>query len=254
MNDILAEVGAFLVWLPERAWALVAGSDREWQLLGAAGLCLPLLCLVVCGRLAATADHRALRRQYRKLAKAGVADWELPCRLLTTREGWDELPDEFLMELAARLMERDSVIDFILLVEGDDFERDQFVRLTGYDPDAAMRGLSVLLTDHAVGLKAQAALGVLGLAIQIDPENHLALIDLATAHYAAKRFAEALPLLDQAITLGQQAKAGLPEATRGAAAQRGPAPGFTAQTLHGVLKLAGEMYDDCVERVGPEPA
>ena len=44
------------------------------------------------------------------------------------------------------------------------------------------------------------------------------------------------------------------KATRGAAAQRGPVPGFTAQTLHGVLKLAGEMYDDCVERVGPEPA
>ena len=184
-----------------------------------------------------------------------MADWELPYRLLTTRHGWDGLPDEFLMELAACLMARDNVIDFILLVEGDDFERDHFVRLTGYEPDPAMRGLSVLLTDHAAGLKARAALGVLGLAILIDPENHLALIDLATEHYTAKRFAEALPLLDQAIDLGQQAASVRPEDLSGAAAARRPgAPGLTAQTLHGVLKLAGEMYEDCVERVGPARA
>ena len=61
-----------------------------------------------------------------------------------------------------------------------------------------MRYLSVMLTDQAAGLKSRQAIGVLELAVQIDPENHMALIDLATVHYSAKRYAEALPLLELA--------------------------------------------------------
>lgn len=252
MDDTSAEIGTVLLGLLGGAWAVFAGMDPRWQLMSVGGLCLLVLVLVVRARLAASANQRALLRQHRKLVKAGVADWELPYRLLTTRQGWEELPDEFLMEVAARLVERDRVIDFILLVESDGFERDHFVRMTGYDPDAAMRGLSGLLTDHAASLKARDALRVLDLAVLLDPENHLALIDLATAHYSAKRFAEALPLLDQAINLGQQAAARRPEDLGGA--RRPGAPGLSAQALHGVLKLAGEMYEDCAERVGPRTA
>lgn len=251
MDDIMADIGPFFLWLIDEAWALVAGLDPWSQLLLVAGLLLLLLTLSVRARSAATAGQRALCRQYRKLAKEGVADWQLPIRLLNSREEWEQLPEEFLMELASRLVERDKVIDFILLVEGDDFERDLFVRLTAFEPDTAMRDLSVLLTDHAAGLKARKAIGVLDLAVRIDPENHMALIDLATEHYSAKRYAEALPLLEQAMYLSQSV---VPQARAAAARQGIGAQGTTAHALHDVLKLLGEMYEDCVERVGPKTA
>ena len=251
MDDILAEAGPFLSWLIDGAWAFYNGLDPWSQLLLAAGLLLLLLTLSVRRRSAATAGQRALRRQYRKLAKQGVPDWQLPLRLLTGRAEWDQLPEEFLMELAARLVERDKVIAFILLVEGDDFEREPFVRLTNFEADAAMRDLSVMLADHAAGLKPRQAAGALELAVQIDPENPMALIDLATLHYSAKRYAEALPLLEQAMELSQTA---VPQARAAASRPASGAQGIPAHALHDILKLLGEMYQDCLERVGPKTA
>jgi tetratricopeptide (TPR) repeat protein len=248
MDDILADIGPFFLSLLDDAWALFNGLDPSSQLMVVGGLCLLLLYLRVRARCAATADQRALCRQYRKLAKEGVPDWQLPFRLLNSRDEWEQLPEEFLMELASRLVERDKVIEFILVIEGDDFERDPFVRLTGYEPDNAMRNLSVLLTNHAANLKARKAIGVLELAVQIDPENHLALIDLATAHYSAKRYADALPWLEQAMNLSQHA---VPQAKAAASRRESGAQGMTGHALHDVLKLLSEMYDDCVERVGP---
>ena len=77
------------------------------------------------------------------------------------------------------------------------------------------------------------------------------LIELGTEHYLAKRFAKALPLLEQAISLGQQAMAGLPSDrdSRGRALA-GKSPRLTVERMRSILKVAGEMYEDCVERVG----
>jgi len=64
--------------------------------------------------------------------------------------------------------------------------------------------------------------------------------------------AEALPLLEQAMDLSQRA---VPQARAAAASLHGlAAPGATAHALHDVLKLLGEMYQDCLERVGPKTA
>ena len=89
--------------------------------------------------------------------------------------------------------------------------------------------------------------------MQIDPENHWALIELASEHYAAKHFAKALPLLEQAISLGEQAMAGLPRDrdARGRALAA-KSSRLTMEKMHAVLKVAGEMYEDCAERLGPK--
>ena len=253
MEGILAEAGSLdFAGIFARILDFLADLDSGWQLWAGGGICLLLLWRVVHERLATTAEHRALCRQYKKLAKAGVAEWERPYRLFTGREGWNVLPGGFLMELTSRLIERDKVIDFILLAEEfDQAQSLQFARLAKGDPDTAMRDLSAFLTDFAEGLPAPKMVAMLGFAVQIDPENHWALIDLATEHYVAKRFAKALPLLEQAISLGEQVMVGLPRDrdARGRAlashAQR-----LTIEKMHSILKVAGEMYEDCAERVG----
>ena len=239
MDQVLGQLGSLFFTALEDFRAFLLGLDPLTQLSLIGGLVLLLVVLRLRARLAATSGHRALCRQYRKLVKSGVAEWELPFRLLESREEWDHLPKEFLMELASRLEQRDRIIEFILLVEGDDFDREDFVRLMNYEPDTAMHELSVMLTDHAAELKAKPAIAALGLAIQIDPENHLAMIDLATRHYSSKHYAEALPLLEQAMSLSREAR---------------PQQAGSAQTLHDMLALLGEMHEDCVTRVGAAAA
>lgn len=251
MDGILAQVGSLdYPGMLVRVWDFLAGLDRDWQIMGGGALCLLLLWRMVSRHLAATAEHRALRRHYKKLAKAGVAEWERPVRLFTDREGWDYLPEEFLMELTSRLIDKERVIDFIVLVE--EFDQElllQFAQLAKSDPDKAMQRLSTFLTDFADGLSAPKMVAMLGFAAQIDPENHWALIDLATAHYAAKRFAEALPLLEQAIPLGQQAMVELPRDNAPGRAVAAQSPRLTMERMRNILKVAGEMYQDCAERV-----
>jgi tetratricopeptide (TPR) repeat protein len=253
MESILAEVGSLdFAGISERVLDFLVDLDSGWQITVGAGICLLVLWRVVRERWAATADHRAMRRQFKKLAKAGVAEWERPFRLFTGRESWNALPEDFLMELTARLIERDKIIDFILLIE--EFEQElliEFARLAKGDPDASMRSLSSLLTDFADGLPAPQMVAMLDFAMQIDPENHWALIDLATEHYAAKRFAEALPLLEQAIPLGEQAMGGMPrERASAGRALSAHSPRLTMEKMHTILKIAGEMYEDCAQRVG----
>ncbi len=257
MDGILAEAASLdFGGMSERVLDFLTDLDSGWQIAAGGAICLLLLLRVVQERLAATAGHRALRRQYKKLTKAGVADWERPYRLFTGHEGWRALPGGFLMELTSRLVDKDRVIDFIVLSK--EFDKAQQLRialLAKGDPDAAMRDLSIFLTDVAVGLPTPRMVAMLDFAVQIDPENHWALIELASEHYAAKRFATALPLLEQAITLGEQTMAGLPRDrdTRGRALA-GMSPRLTMEKMHAILKVAGEMYEDCAERLGPRSA
>jgi len=252
MEGILAQVGSLdYGTMLGRVWDFLAGLDREWQIMIGGALCLLLLWRMVSRHLAATTEQRALRRRYKQMAKDGVAEWERPLRLFTDREGWDYLPDEFLMELTSRLIDRDGVIDFILLAE--EFEQEllpQFAQLAKSDADKAMRRLSTFLTDFADALPEPKLVAMLGFAVRIDPENHWALIDLGTAHYAAKRFAQALPLLEQAIPLGQQAMVELPRDNAPGRAVAARSPRLTMERMRNILKVAGEMYRDCAERSG----
>ncbi len=255
MEDIFAKAASLeFTDIPERALDFLTELDSGWQIIAGGGICLLILWRAIHERLAASAGHRTLRRAYKKLAKAGVAEWERPYRLFACRGDWNALPDGFLMELASRLMERDRVIEMILLAEElDKAQQLRLVRLAQGDPETAMRDLSTFLTDVAVGLPVPKMIAALDLAVQIDPENHWAMFDLATEHYAAKRFAKALPLLDQAIPLGQEAMAGLPRDrdARGRALA-GRSPRLTMEKMQSILKVAGEMYEDCVQKIGPK--
>ena len=255
MEGIWAEAASIHVAdIPARAMDFLTDLDSGWQIIAGGAICLLIFWRVIHERFTASAGHRALRRAYKKLAKAGVAEWERPYRLFAYRGDWNALPEGFLMELASRLMERDRVIEMILMAE--EFDKAQQLRLVrlaqGADPESAMRDLSTFLTDVAAGLSAPKMIVALDLAVQIDPENHWALFDLATEHYAAKRFAKALPLLDQAIPLGQQAMSGLPrEREARGRALAGRSPRLTMEKMQSLLKVAGEMYEDCTQKAGP---
>ncbi len=137
MDQVLGQLGSLFFNTLEDFRAFLLGLDPEVQLSLIGGLVLLIVILRLRARLTATSGQRSLRRQYRKLVKSGVAEWELPFRLLESREEWEHLPKEFLMELASRLENRDKIIEFILLVERDDFDREDFVRLMNYEPDTA---------------------------------------------------------------------------------------------------------------------
>jgi tetratricopeptide (TPR) repeat protein len=252
MDGILSEARSLdFAGVSARLLDFLADLESGWQLVFGAGVCLLLLWHVVRDRLAATATQRALRRQDRRLAREGVAAWQRPYRLLASRDGWDVLPDGFLMELAARLIDRDRVIDFIALAEAfEPGDWRQIARLARGEPETAMRRLSAFLTDVAAGLPARETAALLGHAQRIDPENHWALIDLATEHYTAKRYAEALPLLEQAIALGEGALARLPRDrdARGRTLSA-RAPRLTLEKMQAILKVAREMSEDCARRV-----
>lgn len=248
MEKFLGEFLAFNVSLVKGIGAQFSALDFMLKLLVIALFCLVMLALLVSARRGATSGERALRRDYAKLAKSGVADWELPLRLMSEREEWNLLPKEFLMEMAAHLVERDKVIDFILLVENDDFDRETFARLTNYETEAAMQELAVLLTDHAGELEPRETIKVLELAVLIDPENHLAMAELATEHYNANHYGKALPLIEQAMHLNQQVT------PVDADIQRPGAKALDAESLEDIRTLLGQMYEDCVERVGAKAA
>ena len=257
MEGILTKAGSLdLTGIAPRAMDFLTDLDSGWQVIAGGAICLLILWRVIRERLSASAGQRALRRAYKKLAKAGVAEWERPYRLFACRGDWNALPEGFLMELASHLIERDKVIEMILLAEEfDKAQQLRLIRLAQGDPETAMRDLSVFLTDVAVGLPEPKMVTALDLAVQVDPENHWALFDLATEHYAAKRFAKALPLLDQAIPLGEEAMAGLPrERDARGRALAGRSPRLTMEKMQSLLQVAAEMYEDCVQKVGPKSA
>ncbi len=247
-------------WLElEGQFPQLRGIDRDWFLIGAAGAILLVLWLLVRKRGGGgggrKATPRALEALYNKFAKAGVPEWKLPFKLFTGRANWAALPEHFLMELAARLMDKETVIKFIVFAERHGLEQKRLPKLATYDVESAMKAISAALTGLVKGKGGKEADTALSLAMRIDPTNPQAMYTLAADHYGAQRFKEAMPLLERTVPLCKQLL-DEPERPDVRALQRGASSdweqaGTSRGDMEDMFAKAMEMYEDCLERVNP---
>lgn len=239
-SHVLYEVS--LASSPVLDW--IADLDLEWQVFGGCAMAI-LLWIMFRERdpagKKARADANALRKKYKKLGKKGVPDWQRPFALFATRNGWKHLPKPFLLELASRLMDPDKVIEFVLFAEKHGLEQAQLPDIAkGHAVEMAMRNLATLLIDFSEELSPDEVKDALSLAVMIDPDNPMAVYDLAIEHFVAERFGVAAPLLEQVMQLCDQIDGG---ASTG---------GAQSEAREMFLRARG-MYDDCIDRLGTIP-
>ena len=232
-----------VVLAPAIAW--IAALDLEWQIFGGCATAILLWILFrerdPAGKKA-RAEAKALRRKNKKLGKKGVPDWQRPYALFATRDGWKHLPKPFLLELSARLMDPEKVIEFILFAEKHGLEQSQLPDISkGGDAETAMRNLAACLIDFAEELSPDEVKDALSLAVMLDPDNPAAIYDLAIEHFIAERFGTAAPLLEQVMQLCDQLDAG-------------GSIGIGQPNTREIFLRARGMYDDCMDRLGHQPA
>jgi hypothetical protein len=222
-------------------------SMIDANLLALGGFALGFVVLLLLIRKSGGGTAAELRKAYKKIAKADVPDWQRPYMLMATRERWHVLRDSFLMELASRLMDKDTVIEFVVLAERHGLHRGRFRELADTGTETAMTGVSNALCDIAEGTGGRAAKSARSLAVLIDPENPKAALALAAEYHGAKRFAEARDLLERALPLFEQ--------TLREARQRDALPGDPLDEveerhgeLYAMLKRAVDIYEDCAGR------
>lgn len=237
LNQLTVALSPLLDW--------IAGLDLEWQVFGG---CIVALLLWMMLRERDPAGKKArsttkdLRKQYKRLGKKGVPDWQRPFALFATRSGWQHLPKPFLLELASRLMDQDKVVEFILFAEKHGLESTQLSDIAKGDVvEAAMRNLAAFLIDFSEELSPDEVKDALSLAVMVDPENPMAIYDLAIEHYVAERFGAAVTLLEQVMQLCDQLDTGVSMG------------GGQPNTREMFLRARG-MYDDCMDRLGHQPA
>lgn len=90
------------------------------------------------------------RSKYQRLLDDGYSEGECLFRLLSTRPGWESLPQPILRELSERLGNWENIADFIHFSESESLERDQYARIAQADPDmqapdVAMRAVALAL-------------------------------------------------------------------------------------------------------------
>jgi hypothetical protein len=219
--------------------------DTDLLMLG--GFALGFVVLLLLLRKGGGGTAAQLRKAYKKIIKADVPDWQRPYMLLATRDGWHQMRESFLMELASRLMDADTVIEFVVLAESHGLHRERFRELERCGADTAMRGVSNALCDIADGARKRTAKSARSLALSIDAENPKAALALAGEYHGAKRFAEARDLLERALPLFERS---LEEARRRDALPGDPLDHTNDHhgELNEMVKRAVDMYEDCVGR------
>lgn len=224
----------------------VRGIDREYLLAGAALVVFILLWLMFRKRGGGGKGRGALNAAYRKIERAEIKQWQRPYAMLATRAPWSELPQYFLMELASRLMDKDNVIEFILLAEKHKLERHKIPKIAQNDAGTALRSLSEELAAFAARLRPRQAETAYKLAVMIDPSNARAMYGLAKGCYASKRYGEAISLFEQAIPL---CEAVLDSAKRLDVRSLRRDSDNDPENIATIFEKAQEMYNDCLERV-----
>ena len=243
-----------LSYLLEDMAALVREMGADGLFYGAMALALLLLLFAI--RRGTESRVAGMNRAYKKIVKAGIPDWQRPYTLIATRDHWDELPEFFLMELASRLMDKETVIAFIALAETHGLERQVIPGLARNDAGTAMRELSGQLTLVARSLKGKESDALQSFALMIDPENCWANYAVAADCYRAKRYDEAEPLLEQAIDLFKGRLEGAERVDPRALqkdAEGGVVP-LGREEMWQFFKRAQRMYRDCRQKLGAEAA
>lgn len=224
----------------------VRGVDRMPLMIGALGLVVAVFWLMSRKGGGGGGGRRSLDAAYRKIENADIDQWQRPYALIATRPPWDDLPQYFLMELTARLIDKENLFEFILLTEKHKLARQRIPKIAQSDAGTAMGMLSEELANLAGRLRGREAETAYSLAVAVDPANARAAYGLAARCYAGKRYAEAIPLLEQAIPL---CEAVLETAERLDVQTKKPGGAGEPEDMQSLFDKAEKMYHDCVQRV-----
>lgn len=215
--------------------------DNNWLIFSVVVGCVALLWLAArAGGGLGVAD--ALEIQEYEMELEGVPEFNRPRRLISERKHWESMPEAFLMELAARLGESRNVIDFMVFAEGRGLHRKRLPKIAAeLQPQAAVNAVSALL--YQLGRKRRRySAEALELAMHLDPENPEIVLALATNHFTAKRYDEAMPLLETGMALCQR----ILDMTKGQNLHKKAEKRVRA--LDTLLRKSTNMYEVCLQQ------
>jgi hypothetical protein len=135
----------------------VRGVDRMPLMIGALGLVVAVFWLMSRKGGGGGGGRRSLDAAYRKIENADIDQWQRPYALIATRPPWDDLPQYFLMELTARLIDKENLFEFILLTEKHKLARQRIPKIAQSDAGTAMGMLSEELANLAGRLRGREA-------------------------------------------------------------------------------------------------
>lgn len=185
----------------------------------------------------------ALEVQEYEMELEGVPEFNRPRRLIGERKRWESMPEPFLMELATRLGESRAVIDFMIFSEGRGLHRKRLPKIAEqHKPQAAVNAVSALLFQIGRKRRPDSA-AALALAMHLDPENPEIVLALAADHFGAKRYDEAMPLLETGMSLCQRVldlTQGQPNLHKKAERR--------VRALDTLLRKSTNMYEVCLQQ------
>ena len=230
-------------------------TGADWRLvLGGGSLGLLVSWLLLRRLLRGGATVKSLEKAYEKLAADGVRELDRPYRLISDRRRWKTLPMAFLWALAEQLRDKDSVIAFLVLAERHGLERKGLRKIARtHKAEPAMAAAAALLSGLARKRPGEAE-AALPLAMRLDPQDPGAALALGTRHYGAERFKEAMPLLEQGISLGRKLLTRPSPVPTGDARRdriRNAADERRRGETESLVQKSMAMYEVCLEKADP---
>lgn len=258
LEPYLAKLKPYFADLQPYLAKLETLTGADWRLvLGAGFLGLLVLWLLLRRLLRGGATVKGLESAYEKLAQEGVKELDRPYRLISDRSGWKDLPMAFLWALAEQLRDKRSIIEFLVLAERHGLERKGLRKIARtHKPEPAMVAAAGLLSKLARRRPGEAETA-LPLAMRLDPVDPGAALTLGARHYDAERFKEAMPLLEQGISLARKLVTQPPPVPTGDDRQdriRNAADQRRRGDAESLLEKSMEMYEVCLEKGAPSLA
>jgi hypothetical protein len=147
---------------------------------------------------------RGLLRRYHLFERTGLPERESLYRILTSRRGWRNLPQAFLVDLIARLKSKENVFRFVSLAEGYRYERKELPAIARKENlDDAMKEIVAWLSDFGDRLRHENRLKeaefVQKLGLELLPDQSSTMLQLAATYYKMERYGDAAPLFKEGL-------------------------------------------------------
>lgn len=216
--------------------------DNNWLIFSIVAACVALLWLAArAGGRLPVADALEVLEYEMELQR--VPEFNRPRRLITERKYWDAMPEPFLMELATRLGESRNVIDFMVFAEGRRLHRKRLPQIAAdMRPQEAVNAVSALLFQLGRKRRRDSATA-LSMAMLLDPDNPEIVLALASHHFTAKRYDDAMPLLETGMALCQR----ILDMTKGQQNMHKKAE-KRVKALDSLLRKSTRMYEVCLQQ------
>lgn len=191
-------------------------------------------------------DQQANQSQHQTEEEDGP--WNQPFELFKGRPGWLAMPDAFLWELVACLQTVETITDFIEVAERKGLVRKRMRKIAKHpDPRIAMKEVAAEFLRLGIKDRYEGQIA-LPLARLLDPKNPEIVLAVAKNYFASDRYEDALPLLEEGMSLCQR----ILDAAEGAP----PADGKVKRQIGDLQKMqrkSAEMYEVCLKQATPQP-